>query len=525
MIAVVTADRLLMAWKWWLLLRGRDAAVSLWAAIRAYYLASFAGWFLPMTVGADAVRIAALAGQGRTTGLVASVVLERAVGALAQAVLATISVGFLIALGLGAQVGPGERWAGAAALAAAFAAFPFSFRAARWVAARVGPGTGWRAKLGALAAAYASYGGSAGLVLAFFGLTLLEGCLPVVYHYFAGRALGLDPGWSFYIATVPLVFLVSRLPISLGGLGVLELSFVYLGSLLGLGRTQAFSIAVLSEALVLVSLIPGAIAYLFPARPSIPARSVGAAAADNRLADMQGALFDDRRSAAQRYMDLFVGERGWWALVRYELVMLGASWVPGALGLLLRRLLYPRLLGACGRNVSFGANVTLRHPRKIRIAADVAIDDGCVLDAKGTANDGIRIGQRVFLGRNTILACKDGDIVLEDGVNISYQCAVFSASSVRIGADTLLAAYCYVVGGGHEFERTDIPVIRQGRPSKGIDVGHGVWLGAGAILLDGVSVGHDAVIGAHAVVTQDVPAFAIAAGAPARVVRDRRESG
>src|SRR5262245_22434331 len=52
-IGLVTVDRLLMAWKWWLLVRGRDAAVSLRAAIRAYYLASFAGWFLPMTLGAD----------------------------------------------------------------------------------------------------------------------------------------------------------------------------------------------------------------------------------------------------------------------------------------------------------------------------------------------------------------------------------------------------------------------------------------------------------------------------------------
>ncbi len=243
---------------------------------------------------------------------------------------------------------------------------------------------------------------------------------------------------------------------------------------------------------------------------------------DERLSDVPRALFDDRRSAVQRYMDLFVGERGWWPLLRYEAVMLLSSWVPGALGLFLRKHLYPRLLGACGKNVSFGVNVTLRHPRKVRIGDDVAVDDGCVLDAKGTANDGIRIGRRVFLGRNTILACKDGDIVLEDGVNISYQCAVFSASSVRIGTDTLLAAYCYVVGGGHEFARTDVPVIRQGRPSKGIDIGQGAWLGAGAIVLDGVSVGHDAVIGAHAVVTDDVPPYAVAAGAPARVIRDRR---
>ena len=165
----------------------------------------------------------------------------------------------------------------------------------------------------------------------------------------------------------------------------------------------------------------------------------------------------------------------------------------------------------------------LRHPGKIRIGDDVAIDDGCVLDAKGSGNRGIEIGSRVFLGRHTLLACKEGDIVLEDGVNVSYNCAVFSASSVRIGAQTLLAAYCYVVGGGHDFDRVDVPVVQQGRPSKGIVVGPGGWLGAGAIVLDGVTVGPSAIVGAHAVVTQDVPGYAIVAGAPARVVRDRRQ--
>jgi acetyltransferase-like isoleucine patch superfamily enzyme len=257
------------------------------------------------------------------------------------------------------------------------------------------------------------------------------------------------------------------------------------------------------------------------ARPPL----TGSRVTDDRLADVPGALFDTRRSKVERYADLVVGERGWWPLLRHELVMLVASWVPGALGLTLRAWLYPMLLGACGRNVSFGANVVLRHPRKIRIADDVAIDDGCVLDAKGARNDGIRIGARVFLGRNTLLACKDGDIVLEDGVNISYHCTVFSASSVRIGAETLLAAYCYVVGGGHDFDRPDLPVVQQARPSRGITVGAGGWLGAGAIVLDGVTVGSSAIVGAHAVVTEDVPAFAIVAGAPARVVRDRREPG
>jgi hypothetical protein len=263
-VALATADRLLMAWKWWLLVRSRDVTLGLWAAIRAYYLASFVGYFLPMTVGADAVRVGALARAGRTAVLVASVVLERVIGALAQAVLAGLSVATLVSLGLGAQVGPGERWALGAPVALAFLAFPFTFPVARWLAIRLGSRSGWCGALRALAEQYAGYGASTGLLCVFFGLTLLEGVVPVVIHYTSGRALGIDPGWTFYIATVPLVYLVARLPVSIGGLGFLELSFVSLAGLLGVGWTDAFAIAGLATALYLTALIPGAFLYLIP---------------------------------------------------------------------------------------------------------------------------------------------------------------------------------------------------------------------------------------------------------------------
>jgi hypothetical protein len=218
-----------------------------------------------MTVGADAVRIGALAGSGRTAGLVASVVLERMVGALAQVVLAGVSVITLVALGLGAQIGPRERWLLAGLVGATFVLFPLSFPVTRALARRLEAGGGWRSGLRALCDAYASYGSAASLVALFFGLTLIEGGFPVVIHQVAGRAIGLDPGWSFYVATVPLVYLVARLPVSLGGLGFLELSFVSLAGLLGLSWTDAFAIAGLATALYLVALIPGALLYLFPA--------------------------------------------------------------------------------------------------------------------------------------------------------------------------------------------------------------------------------------------------------------------
>jgi acetyltransferase-like isoleucine patch superfamily enzyme len=237
----------------------------------------------------------------------------------------------------------------------------------------------------------------------------------------------------------------------------------------------------------------------------------------------QEQLFDRGRSAREKYAALVVGRQGWGALLWYELVVLMSQAVPGALGLALRKILYPSLLGACGRNVIFGQNVVLRHPHKIRIGDDVVIDDNCLLDAKGETNSGITIGNRVFIGRNSILSCKNGDIDLADGANIGFNCELFSASRVSIGRDTLLAAYCYLIGGDHDFSDVSQPVISQARRSEGVIVGAGAWLGAGAKVLDGVSVGDGAVIGAAAVVRSAVPAGAIAVGVPAKIVGQRGE--
>ena len=226
-------------------------------------------------------------------------------------------------------------------------------------------------------------------------------------------------------------------------------------------------------------------------------------------------------SARHKYAALIVGKPGWDALLKHEIVVLLSQSVPGALGLALRRSLYPLLLGACGRNVVFGQNVVLRHPHKIHLGDNVVIDDNCLIDAKGESNTGIRIASGVFVGRNTILSCKNGDIDLAEGANVGFNCEIFSASRVRIGRNVLMAAYCYLIGGDHDFSDASRPVFDQGRTSAGITVGDGAWLGAGAKVLDGVEIGANAVIGAGAVVRESVPERATAVGVPARVVGTR----
>ena len=235
----------------------------------------------------------------------------------------------------------------------------------------------------------------------------------------------------------------------------------------------------------------------------------------------QEQLFASGKSSRAKYAELVVGRPGLGALLKYELVVTFAQSWPGALGLVIRRALYPMLLGSCGRNVVFGQHVVLRHPHKIHIGSDVVIDDNCLVDAKGESNRGIRIGDGVFIGRNTILSCKNGDIELADGVNIGFNCEVFSASRVTIGKSVLMAAYSYVIGGDHDFSDPSKTVLEQTRTSAGVAIGDSVWMGAGAKILDGVTIGHGAVIGAGAVVRESVPPSAIAVGIPARVVASR----
>jgi acetyltransferase-like isoleucine patch superfamily enzyme len=241
----------------------------------------------------------------------------------------------------------------------------------------------------------------------------------------------------------------------------------------------------------------------------------------DKLDDVPREIFDRTRSARAKYQALMVGRPGWGPLLRYEFVTSVAGRLPGALGLFLRSRLYPGLFARCGRNVFFGTDVVLRHPHKISIGHDVVIDDGCVLDAKGTSNKGITIGDGVFIGRHSSLNTKDGDIVIEDRVNIGPFCTVFSASTVRIGQETLLAAYAYLVGGGHAFDDVGTPILDQPRPSAGITVGPSSWIGTAVTVLDGVTIGRGVVVGANAVVTRNLPDLSVAAGTPAVVHRTR----
>jgi acetyltransferase-like isoleucine patch superfamily enzyme len=244
---------------------------------------------------------------------------------------------------------------------------------------------------------------------------------------------------------------------------------------------------------------------------------------DAHMFKISRAIYNERSSRTGIYQDLVLGDRDVKSLCRYELIVTALSWIPGAFGLYLRSKAYPKILGGVGRNTVFGTNVAFRHPRKIRIGNNVVIDDNCLLDAKGASNRGIEIGDNVYLGRNSILSCKNGDIILEDHVNIGFNCEIFSSSRVVLEEYALVAAYCYLVGGGnYSLRKTGRPIAEQPVfEDKGITVQKNCWLGSRVTVLDGVAIGHDSVVGASSLVNADIPPFAVAAGIPAKILKKR----
>jgi acetyltransferase-like isoleucine patch superfamily enzyme len=221
-----------------------------------------------------------------------------------------------------------------------------------------------------------------------------------------------------------------------------------------------------------------------------------------------------------------IGDKKMWNLIKYEIVMLLCNSAPGAIGFVLRKILYPFILGKTGRGVVFGRNMTIRHPAKIRIGDRCIIDDLVVLDAKGDNETGITIGNDCIIARNSVISCKGGVIEIGDYTNISLNCMIVSEKSVKIGRNNLWAAYCYIIGGGkHEFNRLDIPIMQQGSTVEGIIMEDDIWLGADVKIMDGCHIGQGAIIGASSLVTKDIPNYKIAAGSPARVLRDRSLNG
>jgi len=136
----------------------------------------------------------------------------------------------------------------------------------------------------------------------------------------------------------------------------------------------------------------------------------------------------------------------------------------------------------------------------------------------------IAIGSDVWVGPGSWLQSLSPEpgvaLHIGDGTSIAGNVVISAARSVRLGRKVLLARGVYISDHTHRYDDTSRPILEQGiERMEPVEIGDGAWLGENVVVCPGVRIGRGAVVGANAVVTEDVPDFSLAVGAPARVVR------
>lgn len=264
---VMTLDRLLMSFKWIKLLEARGLRLPLYSGFKIYCAAMMWGMFLPITVGADALR-AYLATRTGLDGyeVTASIIVERMVGFVAALLFGLL--GMLIMSSAGAV---DERfdpvwWLGSAMMAAAVVIVMVSFservfdRSWALLPRRLRESK-LTARLRNFHAVYRAYGAEYAALALFFGLTLLEQTLPIFATWVLALALGIDVALWYVAAAVPLSMLIARLPIAFDGIGVYEGVFVLLMGLGGVGPVEALSIALAGRVVQIIAWAPWWLLY------------------------------------------------------------------------------------------------------------------------------------------------------------------------------------------------------------------------------------------------------------------------
>jgi acetyltransferase-like isoleucine patch superfamily enzyme len=105
---------------------------------------------------------------------------------------------------------------------------------------------------------------------------------------------------------------------------------------------------------------------------------------------------------------------------------------------------------------------------------------------------------------------------------IGEGCVLRGQGGITIGDDVYLAPLVQVLAVDHVYDDLDTPISQQPIVTRGITIDDDVWIGGGAIILDGVQIGRHSVVAAGAVVTRDVPAYTVVGGVPARVLRNMK---
>ena len=129
-------------------------------------------------------------------------------------------------------------------------------------------------------------------------------------------------------------------------------------------------------------------------------------------------------------------------------------------------------------------------------------------------------GKNINVEKNADFGKGDG-ISIGDNSGLGVNCQV--RGPLEIGVNVMMGPEVRIMTAKHDTSRIDIPMCQQGHyPKQKVTIGDDVWIGASVIIMPGITIGTGSIIGAGAVVTKDVPAYAVVAGVPAKVIKYRK---
>ena len=267
-LLVITLDRALMTFKWVYLLRSHGEHLAFLRGMKIYCASAMWGFVLPSTLGSDAIRVLFTTRIGLDSKtIVASIIVERMVGFIAALILGLIALGLISWM-----VDLDERfivvwWCGALLLVITILAFAISFSNRLYKLIYEGWFKRFSEKnivrrLRRLHETYMAYRVKKEVLVTFFGLTFFEQLFSFVIGWLVAIALDVNVSLVFLAGAIQLAFLISRLPISIDGIGVFEAVFIFLMTLVGVTPAEAISIAFTARILQLVAWLPWWLAYM-----------------------------------------------------------------------------------------------------------------------------------------------------------------------------------------------------------------------------------------------------------------------
>ena len=161
----------------------------------------------------------------------------------------------------------------------------------------------------------------------------------------------------------------------------------------------------------------------------------------------------------------------------------------------------------------------LRLGKRLRLDGLAFIGPGCTLEVRKNAT--LELGRWSWVGHGCKIRSHEGTVSIGAKSVFGQDCTISSFQHVSIGRECVIADRVMLIDFDHGVVEVERPIRLQGIYKRDVDVGHNCWIGYGACILRGVTVGDNCIVGTNTVVTKDVAANAVVAGAPARVLRMR----